>query len=123
VRFARGNSKLITWFTGKRINHREVNAIINVDVRKELCAISKINGNYPQVFVTDGELTTFVGGFDEIEHVSCSPRFGAPGPSGVHAPGRARRLDGAPPAAGCLARDDPPNHFAGDRDGPPNECR
>jgi hypothetical protein len=93
VRFARGNSKLITWFTGKRINYREVDAIKQVDVRKELCAISKINGNYPQIFVTDGELTTFVGGFDEIENVSCTPWLGAPGPCGVPAPGRARRLD------------------------------
>lgn len=40
------------------------------DRRNELFAISGIRGNYPQLFLLEGTMTTFVGDFDTVEGVN-----------------------------------------------------
>ncbi|GBG34582.1 Hypothetical Protein FCC1311_108032 [Hondaea fermentalgiana] len=62
-----GQRRVITWMQTKKIRYQEVDAIDEKDVRKELTAISGVTGNYPQVFITDGEETTYVGDYEKIE--------------------------------------------------------
>mmetsp|Transcript_22948 Transcript_22948/g.40649 ORF Transcript_22948/g.40649 Transcript_22948/m.40649 type:complete len:119 (-) Transcript_22948:109-465(-) len=63
-----GQRKVVSWFDSKKVQYRQVDAVDDADVRKELTKISERRGNYPQVFITDqASETVFIGGFDEIQ--------------------------------------------------------
>jgi hypothetical protein len=55
------------WMDNSKVAYKEVDAKSEVEARNELSGISKIKGNYPQVFISDGSSTTFVGQFEDIE--------------------------------------------------------
>lgn len=62
-------AQLVQLLTGRRIVFEEIDCSLeeNKDARDSYFEVSKIRGNYPQVFLKQGQAVQYIGSFAEIE--------------------------------------------------------